>query len=83
MTELENENWTIIIYPSSSQEDTLGENFKYTEIQNRNYLFCNEEYNIFINSEEYCLYAHQLTKAEINHSEKKYISILSLNLTIK
>lgn len=71
MSQPENEEWTIILKNDKSQENIIGNNFKYTEIQNKNYLFCNEEYNIFINSDDYCLYTNQLTTAEINHSEKK------------
>ena len=50
MNEQENEEWTIILKNVKAQENILGNNFKYTEIQNKNYLFCNEEYNIFINN---------------------------------
>lgn len=83
MNEQENEEWTVILKNVKSQENILGNNFKHIEIQNKNYLFCNEEYNIFINTDEYCLYDNQLTRAEINHSEKKIYLYPSIQFTEK
>lgn len=71
MSQSEIEEWTIIVLNIKFEENILGQNFKYTEIQDKNYLFCNQDHDIYINSNEYCIYNDQLTKAEIIHSEKK------------